>query len=196
MSVILVWGFFFKKKLSYQNKCVREVKCEVMGKKSNCLNVSRVPQNGSYRSKLFSSTFLDFAQLTIPLTILATTSISLHHPNHHHHHHGYGYHLLSTKLEVTWLENDRNSLQIQTIQDLELLICFCPFFKLSLSFFFPVLLAPSPPVLRLPPLCISSASFSDRFSPARSHSLPLCPPPSSLLLQQCHSSVQLPSFIS
>ena len=194
MSVILVWGFFFFK-LSYQNKCVREVKCEVIGKKSNCLNVSLVPQNGSDRSKLFSSTFLDLTQLTTPLTTLATTPIHLHQPNHHHHHHRYGYHLLSTKLEVAWLENDRNSLQIQTIQDLELLICFCPFFKLSLSSLFPVLLAPSPPVLHLPRLCISSVS-SGHFSSARSHSLPLCPLPSSLLLQQCHSSVQLPSFIS
>lgn len=101
MSVILVWGLKKKKQLSYQNKCVREVKCEVMGKKSNCLNVSLVPQNGSYRGRLFSPTFLDSAQLNIPLTTLANTPINLHHPNHLHHHHRYGYHWLSTTLEVT-----------------------------------------------------------------------------------------------
>lgn len=101
-----------------------------MGKKSNCWVVSLVLQNRLHRSKLFSSTLLDFVQLDLPIfATFATPPINLYH--HYHHHLRQGYHLLSTKLKISQLENDRNPFQVKIILDARLLIYAFSFFRLS-----------------------------------------------------------------
>lgn len=71
---------------------------------------------------LSSLLFLFFATFTTP-------PINLYH--HYHHHHRQGYHLLSTKLKISQLENDRNPFQVKIILDARLLIYAFSFFRLS-----------------------------------------------------------------
>lgn len=71
---------------------------------------------------LSSLIFLCFATFATPL-------INLYH--HYHHHHRHGYHLLSTKLKISQLENDRNPFQVKIILDTRLLIHAFSFFRLS-----------------------------------------------------------------
>lgn len=86
----------------------------------------------------------------------ATPPINLYH--HYHHHHRQGYHLLSTKLKISQLENDRNPFQVKIILDARLLVYAFSFFRL---FPWPLLL-PCPPVFRYPlsTFSRSSSSFS------------------------------------